>query len=86
MGASNYPVILTALSLPARAFTELPVFRNFYAHRNKDTAAQVAGLARSHLISPKLHPSEVLAARAGGPNNLVSQYSSELINIMQLMV
>jgi hypothetical protein len=83
---SNFPIITAAFSIPAAAFAELPVFRNFYAHRNEDTATRVADIARRYAISPRLHPSDVLVARpAARPNNLASQYVTDIVNIVQLM-
>ena len=44
--------------------TQLPVFRNFYAHRNQQTEAAALGLAPGFGIPAARSPSAVLAARA----------------------
>lgn len=41
LGASNFPQVVSALSASPAVFSHLHVFRNFFAHRGKDTRERV---------------------------------------------
>lgn len=61
LAPSNLSEIQAALSMQTRVFADLPAFRNFYAHRNEESAAKAVGLARrQYLITGVRHPTEVL--------------------------
>lgn len=61
LSPSNMADIQAALSIQTRVFSDLPTFRNFYAHRNEETAARAIGIAKRHyLISGVHHPTEAL--------------------------
>jgi hypothetical protein len=50
------------MSVDTRALQDLPVFRNFYAHRNEETAAKAIALAeRQYLIRGRTHPTLAIA-------------------------
>ena len=49
--------VTIALGQPSTAFSDLPVFRNFFAHRNEDTARKTANIARRYSLNPALRPS-----------------------------
>lgn len=67
IGVSNFDRVKAAFGLRVGVFQHLPTFRNFYAHRNEDTAARALGVARRHyLISGAKRPTEALLARAHG--------------------
>ena len=85
-GASNLPQVLTAFSYPPAVFGQLPVARNFFAHRNDETAAEVANLARSLLLSTKLRPLEVVCSRLSGrPQNVLADWLDDLRNVIELL-
>jgi hypothetical protein len=44
VGADNISVVTRGLTLPTRTLTDLPTFRNFYAHRNRSTASKVGAI------------------------------------------
>jgi hypothetical protein len=65
IGCSHYPDVQSAMSLHTRVFQDLPAFRNFYAHRNEETAERAVRIARAnYLITGRRRPSEVLSAPA----------------------
>jgi hypothetical protein len=62
---SHLAEVQAALSLQTRVFYDLPSFRNFYAHRNGESAQKAVQLARTqYLITGPRHPSDVLALPA----------------------
>lgn len=63
LGCSNLSNIINALSIQTRVLEDLPVFRNFYAHRNEDTARKAVDLGKlKYLIISESHPTAVLSA------------------------
>lgn len=60
IGCSNLSDIEAALSMPTRALTDLPVYRNFFGHRNHATAASARNLASHYGIPGYRHPREIL--------------------------
>lgn len=87
MQPSNIPQIEAALSVPSRVLTDLPVFRNFYAHRNKESAERAVGVGKNlHLIYGCCHPSDVLATRPyGRPQALILEWLDEMDAFMELL-
>lgn len=86
LGASNLSAVSTALSIKTRVFNDLPVFRNFFAHRNDDTVSRVGRIARGYRISPNLRPSEILAtAVPGRPQRLLSDWLDDLSYAITLL-
>jgi len=76
LGTSHLVKVQSAFSTGSSVFRELPTYRNFYAHRNEDTAQKVlrSGLS-SYGIGGKAHPYEVLSARAAGrPQSLILDF------------
>ena len=58
--ASNVGDIRGALSLGSSVFDDLPVFRNFYAHRSEHTAVKARRIADKYGIPRLEHPTEIL--------------------------
>ncbi len=85
LGTSHLGKVRKAFSTRSSVFYDLPTCRNFYAHRNEDTAAKVLNLGlSSYSIGGKAHPSEVLAARAPGrPQSLILDFADEIRIAMQ---
>jgi hypothetical protein len=50
LGCSNLPQIQAAVSVPTRVFSDLPVFRNFFSHRNRSTMQSCANVALTYGI------------------------------------
>lgn len=84
---SNLAVVLGALSVPNSALRDLPTFRNFYAHRNEESARKALTLARTqHLIYGAAHPTDALSSSAKGRTQpLVLDWLSELEVLMELL-
>jgi hypothetical protein len=61
MGCSHVAEVQAALSVSTAALQHLPVFRNFYAHRNDETARKAVSIGRQYLIVGYMHPTDVLS-------------------------
>ncbi len=89
MGAlnpSNLACVRDAFGYRTRVFRDLPVFRNYYAHKGRDTARRVRSAARQHVLDPSLRPTEVLCSRRpGSPQTLLADWMDEMRRVIQLM-
>lgn len=62
IGCSHIADIRNALSVSTRVFDDLPAFRNFYAHRNEESARKAIDVAqRYYVIRGARSPAEALA-------------------------
>jgi hypothetical protein len=79
--------VQAALSLQTRVFFDLPSFRNFYAHRNRESAESAILLAkRNYLIAGPNHPSDVLAEPARNrPQALILDWIDDMSAIVELL-
>jgi hypothetical protein len=83
---SNLVNMHNAFSYSTTAFDDLRTLRNFFAHRNEDTARGVLGVARNNGISPRLHPADVICSRASNrPQSLVSDWLDDVRVVAQDM-
>ena len=55
-----------AFSLSQNVFNDLPVFRNFFAHRNGDTSQAARNIAPRYTLPTHLTPTEILLAVSPG--------------------
>jgi hypothetical protein len=77
--SSNQQEINAAFGYPTKVFLHLPSVRNFFAHRNAETADKVANVARSYRLDPKLRPAEILcSAVPKRPQSLLSDWLDDL--------
>ncbi len=60
IGCSHYLQIVNAFSIGTGVFAHLPTFRNFYAHRNDDTARKARAIALQYSIPCSLQPTQIL--------------------------
>jgi hypothetical protein len=60
LGCSNLADIQAALSISSRVFVDLPVFRNFFAHRNERSIEAAVRLGPLHGIPATLRPAAIL--------------------------
>jgi hypothetical protein len=67
---ANHADIDAAFSTGYQVFSDLPVFRNYFAHRNQRTREAAMRLAPKYGVGTTLKPSEVL--RAVAPSGTVS--------------
>lgn len=85
LGTSNLADVQAALSIGSRVFNDLPVFRNFFGHRNA-TSYQAASSLALHYAIPVGHPGEILRARpAGRPYPLMVDWIDDLGVVIDLL-
>lgn len=78
-GFSNLTDLYAALSTGTRVFTDLPVFRNYFAHRNRRTRNAAVALANLYGIPGVSRPSSVLLARPlARPQSLILDWLDDL--------
>ena len=84
---SHLAHVQAALSLQTRVFHDLPSFRNFYAHRNGESAQKAVQLAkRIYLIVGPTHPSDVLAEPARNRTQaLILDWLDDMSTIVDLL-
>jgi hypothetical protein len=82
---SNVATIQAALSMQSRTFVDLPVFRNFFAHRNQDSSRAALALAAQYSIAAN-RPSEVLLSRATGrPQVLILDWIDDIHTTIEML-
>jgi hypothetical protein len=76
---SNDLEIQTALSIPSPAFTDLVVYRHFFAHRGMATVSNARALAPQYGQPKSLHPAEVVCGFAPGrPQNIMADWLADM--------
>ena len=87
IGPSNQSNIIAAMSLQTRVFADLPTFRNFYAHRNEESARKALDIARrQYLIMKTNHPTEALGKPAiRRPQALLLDWLDEMQSVIELL-
>lgn len=63
---SSIGAVYGALGRPTRVFTDLPVFRNYYAHKQEKTAKDALALAVHYALPRPASPSQLLCSRPQG--------------------
>lgn len=83
---SNLAQISSALSTGTRTFSDMPVFRNFFAHRNRDSAYTALHLARTRGIYGVRHPVVALYSfRRGASQELVFEFCDDVATAILLL-
>lgn len=86
IGASNSADVDAAFSVGSRVFSDLPVFRNFCAHRNEGSQKAVQQIAPNYGIPATKLPIEVLLATPlGRPNPLAIEWSYDIEVVTELL-
>lgn len=86
IGCSNHIEIREVLSRQTQVFDHLRVFRNFYAHRNEDTAMKAKRIARDYSISLRYHPTEILLMPAyDRPQVLILDWIDDIEAVVELL-
>lgn len=87
LGCSNLGNIYAALSLGSRVFQDLPIFRNFFGHRNEATAKSARSVANSYSIpSARRHPTQILASSPyGRATPLLVDWIDDVIITVELL-
>ncbi len=78
--------VQAAFSLSSRVFLDLPVSRNYFAHKNQQTSRTASDLATQYTIPATRRPSQVLLSRpAGRPQPLIDEWIDDLLNAAELL-
>jgi hypothetical protein len=78
--------VYAAFSINSRVFLDLPVFRNFFAHRNQGSSAAAQRLAPQYSIPIDLRPAEILLERAlGRPFPVVVDWLDDLTLVSEYL-
>jgi len=86
VGCSHLPNIQSSFSFGSRVFVDLPVFRNYYAHRNQQTSAAASNIAPQYGVASRLRPSQILLSRpVGRPQQLILDFIDDLIATADLL-
>ncbi|WP_210166256.1 hypothetical protein [Methylobacterium sp. Leaf102] len=84
---SNYNSIVNALSLNSTVFAEIAVFRNFYAHRNSQTAKAVFAFCRNLGIATVDDAWDAVTLQPPGrPLNIYQSWITDLSNFAELLL
>ena len=83
---SNISDVQAAFSTGTRVFSDLPVFRNYFAHRNQGTMRAAQAIAPNYVISTALRPTEILLARPNGrPDSLIVEWLIDIETVIQFL-
>ena len=83
---SNISDVQAALSTGTRAFIDLPVFRNYFAHRNQGTMHAAQGVARNYVISTSRLPIDILLTRPNGrPESLIVEWLNDIETVIEFL-
>jgi hypothetical protein len=66
LGCSNQIQIDASFSLQQNVFKDLPVCRNFFAHRNESTSLAARNIAPRYALPTYLSPAELLLSVSPG--------------------
>jgi len=79
VSCSIYLQMQAAFSLGQRVFLDLPVFRNFFAHRNRLSSRAAQNLGPQYLLPSSLRPSEMLMrSKPMAPASVLEEWIAEL--------
>jgi hypothetical protein len=79
VNCSIYLQMQAAFSMGQRVFLDLPVFRNFFAHRNRLSSRAAQNLGPNYLLPSILRPSEMLASsRPMAAASVLEEWIAEL--------
>ena len=79
LGCSIQTHIEAAFSLQQNVFNDLPVYRNFFAHRNEKTSEAAQNIAPRYALPTYLSPSELLLAVSPGASaSVMLEWISEI--------
>ena len=82
LGMSNWTTVQAALSYPMGAFDDLRAVRNFFAHRNEETVAEVVQVARNHALSPNLRPTDLVCSSVPSrPQALMADWLDDIRSV-----
>lgn len=87
LNASNAADVGAALSFQGRVLRDLPTLRNFYAHRQQNTARKAQRLMINYGLPANLHPTDFcLSYEAGSSQSILLNWLDELLIVQELSV
>jgi hypothetical protein len=87
LNASNAGDVSAALSFQGRVLRDLPTVRNFYAHRQANSAKKARRLMINYGIPPNLHPTDFcLSYESGMSQSILLNWLDELLSVQELAV
>jgi hypothetical protein len=91
VGASNESKVSAGVSTTGTVFSELTTFRNFFAHRGKDTFLRLPPLLRAHSFPSDLKPSQALLSNSSmlgtkRPQALLLDWVDEIEDAISLSI
>jgi hypothetical protein len=91
IGASNRPQVVAGLGIPTNVFEHLPLFRNFFAHKNEDVRRPIPSAVEVYAISPDVLPWRALLTAASDatgtrPQVLLLDWVDDVSNTVGLMI
>ena len=85
-GCSTAPGTNAAWSIGTSALEHLTAARNFFAHRNRETALRVRSLRSAYKISQLDRPEDLLLSRARDrPQTIIEDWLDDLATVIELM-
>ncbi len=86
VGSSNMADVNDAFSTGTRTFIDLPVFRNFFAHRNLLSMRAAQALGIRYGIPSTISPAEILSRRSiGRPQALLLDWIDDVRFTMEYL-
>lgn len=86
LGTSNMAQVRAGFGYQTPAFTHMPTFRNFFAHRNEETARKVATIASYYGLSSAMRPSGILRSRSWGrPQSVLADWLDDIRQVVGLL-
>jgi hypothetical protein len=86
LSLSNAGQILAGISIGTSTLGDVPVYRNFFAHRSRLAATRVSNVARRFGILGSVHPVDVLLTTAGSrPQAIILDFCADIYNIVDLL-
>jgi len=80
LGCSIRVQIGNAFSLSQNVFNDLPVFRNFFAHRNGQTSQAAQNVAPRYMLPTHLSPTELLlSVSPGATERVILEWLTEML-------
>jgi hypothetical protein len=86
LSCSHGTDIAAAFSAGTRVLIDLPIVRNFFAHRNETSASAALAVAASYAIPGRPHPIDILTlAPAGRPFPLLIEWIDDVRVLVELL-
>jgi hypothetical protein len=80
VGCSIHVQIGNAFSLSQNVFKDLPVLRNFFAHRNGQTSQAAKNIAARYMLPSHLSPTELLlSVSPGATERVILEWLTEML-------